>query len=146
MVEAHITRLVILALNNKEQVYVTGRLKDLIIIKGQNHYPNDIEKIVESSSPMFRSGGSCAFSVSEDMEEKLVIVSEVAKSWLNSFDYESMLKTVSKNVYEYHGLKVSELILIPPLNLPKTTSGKKKRKQTKLLFTENSLPIITGCR
>lgn len=135
-----------LGFKQKEQVYVTGRLKDLIIIKGHNHYPNDIEQVAESSSPMFRSGGSCAFSISEDMKENLVIVSEVAKSWMNSFDYESMLKVVSKNVYEYHGLKVSELILIPPLNLPKTTSGKKKRKQTKALFIENSLPIITGCR
>src|SRR5690606_5139152 len=58
------------------ELFVTGRLKDLIIIRGQNHYPQDIERSLENADPIFRPGCSVAFSITEDGEEKLIVVAE----------------------------------------------------------------------
>src|SRR6185436_2501652 len=66
------------------EIFISGRLKDLIIVRGRNYYPQDIERVVEESSPLLRPGGAAAFSVEVEGEERVVVAAEVARSQLGA--------------------------------------------------------------
>ncbi|HLO85751.1 MAG TPA: fatty acyl-AMP ligase [Nostocaceae cyanobacterium] len=118
------------------ELFITGRLKDLIIIRGLNHYPDDIETTVESSDVAIRIGGSAAFTVDVNGDAKLVVACEVKKDFLNQFDYNQLLAVVRKNISDIHGLRLHDLVLIMPGTLPKTSSGKKRRRHCTSLYLE----------
>src|SRR5213078_1681065 len=82
-------------------LFVTGRLKDLIIIRGRNHYPQDIELTVEQSHPALRSGCGVAFSVEVSSEERLVIVYEVERQY-RDLNVDEVVETVRQAVAEHH--------------------------------------------
>jgi acyl carrier protein len=111
------------------ELFVTGRLKDLIIIRGQNHYPQDLEKTVQRCHPSFRPGATAAFSVMVHREEKLVVVQEVEEEKLpdGKTGLENLFKFTSRAVAERHDLELHQLILIEKGRLPKTSSGKIQR-------------------
>ena len=119
------------------ELFITGRLKDLIIIRGLNHYPDDIEATVENSDVAIRIGGSAAFAVDINGEDKLVVACEINKDFLNKFDHSQLLTTVRKNISDIHGLRLHDLVLIMPVTLPKTSSGKKRRRHCTSLYLQN---------
>ena len=80
------------------ELYITGRQKDLIIIRGRNHYPQDIEQSVEKSHPALRAGCGAAFSVDMEEEERLVIAYEVDRHYLNSLNVEEVTTTIRRTV------------------------------------------------
>ncbi len=126
------------------ELFVTGRLKDLIIIRGRNHYPDDIERTVYHGNEALRPGGAAAFTVNdaEEEETKLVIVAEVHRTFVSNLDaqaHEAVLSKVRKDVAEAHGLRLADLVLIKSCTLPKTTSGKVRRSQCRELYLENKL-------
>src|SRR5229473_7273167 len=92
------------------ELFVTGRLKDLIIIDGRNVYPQDIELTVEQSHPAMRPGCSAAFSVDVAGQERLVIAAEVERSYLprrvQSLDTKEVVQAIRRAVAEYHELSV----------------------------------------
>ncbi|MBK9331723.1 MAG: AMP-binding protein [Ignavibacteria bacterium] len=112
----------------ENELYITGRHKDLIIIRGQNHYPQDIEYTVEASHPALRLGCVAAFSIDYDGEEHLAIVQEIQKNFVNDFDTEEVIKSIRRSVSEEHDLQVQSITLIKPGTVPKTSSGKIQRK------------------
>ena len=118
-------------------MFITGRLKDLIIIRWLNHYPDDIEATVENSDVAIRIGGSAAFAVDINGEDKLVVACEINKDFLNKFDHSQLLTTVRKNISDIHGLRLHDLVLIMPVTLPKTSSGKKRRRHCTSLYLQN---------
>src|SRR5208337_5434651 len=75
------------------QLYVTGRCKDLIIIRGRNHYPLDIEETARKSHPALRSDAA-AFSVDLEGEERLVLVHEIERTWLRKFDVDAVAAAI----------------------------------------------------
>jgi polyketide synthase 12 len=119
------------------QLFVTGRLKDLIIIFGRNHYPQDIEATVETH-PAVRPGNSVAFSLAGDESEGLGIVAEVAIDHLHG-DLARVAEAISQTVWEEHEVSVLQMVFLKPAGLPKTSSGKLQRRHTRDLLLRNEL-------
>ncbi|MFN2137977.1 MAG: fatty acyl-AMP ligase, partial [Candidatus Promineifilaceae bacterium] len=108
-------------------LFVSGRLKDLIIIRGRNSYPQDIEHTVGESHEALETGMCAAFSVDVAGEERLVVVQEMARAQ-RSTPIEAILPAVRAAVAREHGLQLYALVLIRPLAMPRTSSGKIQRR------------------
>ena len=119
-------------------VYVTGRIKDLIVARGANHYPQDIEHTVEQAHPSIRPGAVIAFAIERSEEEALAVVAEIAPP-----DDESVvpdiLRAVHARVLQAHGLAVAAIALIKPRSIDKTSSGKLARRACKARFLADRL-------
>jgi len=124
------------------EIFITGRVKDLIIIRGRNHYPQDIELTAERSHPALRLGGGAAFSVEADGEERLVIVHEVERTWRRELG--GVVEAVRRAVAEEHEVPVHAVALIKPQSLPKTSSGKVRRRASRADFLEGRLEVLDG--
>jgi acyl-CoA synthetase (AMP-forming)/AMP-acid ligase II len=119
------------------ELFITGRIKDLIIVRGINHYPQDIEHTVQALHPAFRRHGGAAFSVSDERgEEALVIVQEIERTERNRIDPAEMAAMIRQGVAEQHELFARHIMLIRPGALPKTTSGKIQRSLARRLWIE----------
>jgi acyl-CoA synthetase (AMP-forming)/AMP-acid ligase II/acyl carrier protein len=121
------------------ELFVTGRLKDLIIIRGLNHYPQDIELTVERSHPSLRPGCGAAFCVEAKNEERLVVVHEVDR---HPADIGEIIGRVRRAVVEEHELQLFAAVLIKPGSLPKTSSGKVQRHVCRAAFLNGTLERI----
>jgi acyl-CoA synthetase (AMP-forming)/AMP-acid ligase II len=108
------------------ELFITGRLKDLIIVDGRNHYPQDIERSVEQSHPAIRQSCSAAFSIEIDAEERLAILAEVERLPSASTSKE-VISAIRRAVTENHELRPYEILLLRTGRLPKTSSGKIQR-------------------
>ena len=124
------------------ELFITGRIKDVIIIRGRNHYPQDIEKTVEKSHPALRSNAGAAFSVEIDGTEQLVIAQEVERSYIRKLDVDEVVSAIRKAVSEEHELLVSGVIFLKTASIPKTSSGKIQRHACKQGFLEGSLNVV----
>ena len=109
---------------NEGHLYVTGRLKDLIIIRGRNHYPQDIEATVEESHAALEKGACAAFSMTVDGEEKLAVAIEVKRVKLRTLNAKDIIQAIRKAVSETHELQAHTVLLLKPRSIPKTSSGK----------------------
>lgn len=123
------------------QLFVTGRLKDLIIIRGSNHYPQDIELTVEKSHPACQTGGGAAFTVVIDNHEELVVVQEVTRQARNN-PLDDVFLAIRSAISEYHDLQVYAISLIRPMTIPKTSSGKIQRHAARAAFLHGELEIV----
>jgi 8-amino-7-oxononanoate synthase len=126
------------------ELYVTGRLKDLIVIHGLNHYPQDIETTVERVHPALLPGGSVAFGTEIDGEERLVVVSEVDADPAPALDV--LAGSIQAAVGLEHGVHLHRLALIPPKSVPKTTSGKLQRGLTRQMLAGGEFGILLDWR
>jgi acyl-CoA synthetase (AMP-forming)/AMP-acid ligase II len=137
------------------EVYLTGRLKDLIIIAGRNHYPNDIELTVQRSGAPLRMGACAAISVDIEGVEKLVIIAEVDERRLPADDpsanpgaesieefWASAVRTVQGAVSTGHGLTAASVVFVEPRSLEKTSSGKPRRRYYKKLYLRGDLAVL----
>ncbi len=118
------------------ELFIAGRLKDLIIIEGRNHYPQDIEETVERSHPAIRSGCCAAFSIDVDDQERLVIVAEVERSHGrgSAQSTSEITKIVRRAVAENHDLQTHVLKLVKVGSILKTSSGKLRRAACRKAF------------
>jgi acyl-CoA synthetase (AMP-forming)/AMP-acid ligase II len=107
-----------------DELYVVGRIKDLVIIRGRNYYPQDLEQTAQASHPALQPGGTAAFSVTGPDGEKLVVVQEIARSHQDSADPAEVAGCIRDAVTREHELSINALVLILPGQLPKTSSGK----------------------
>lgn len=124
-----------------QQLYVTGRLKDLIIIRGNNYFPHDIEQTVRESHSAFKQGTSVAFSVSEGSDEQLVIVQELKSHKLN-VDLDFLTSIIRQAVSLEHELPVYAVLLVKRGNAPKTTSGKIQRQACREAFLTGQITSL----
>lgn len=108
------------------ELFITGRLKDLIIIRGRNYYPQDIEYTVEQSHSSLRANCSAAFSIEVEGIERLAIVAEVERHY-RSLNLAEVINTLRDAVTKQHEIEVYGVALIKPTTIPKTTSGKIQR-------------------
>ncbi|MEX2231040.1 MAG: fatty acyl-AMP ligase [Cyclobacteriaceae bacterium] len=104
------------------ELYVTGRIKNLIISEGKNHYPHDIERTVEGSHPAIRQAGCAVFSIYKSGGEDIIIIVEIDHKFV--VKTEEVIKEMREAVSIHHGLHVHDIILTKPGGIPKTTSGK----------------------
>jgi acyl-CoA synthetase (AMP-forming)/AMP-acid ligase II len=114
------------------ELYICGRMKDLIIIRGRNHYPQDIEHCADQDDRL-RPGCSAAFSVSVNNNESLVLVAEVRDESTASV-YEEISASVRSRVSNEHGVSIYALVLVKPRSIYKTSSGKIARQRTMMGF------------
>lgn len=133
---------------DNDSLFVAGRLKDLIVIRGRNHYPQDIELSVEQCHEGIRPGGIAAFAAEEASNDeaagRLVIVVEIDAKRLARAgkDPASVIDSVRRVVSADHELHVSVVVLVPTGALPKTSSGKVQRRACRVAWVEGSLDVI----
>jgi acyl-CoA synthetase (AMP-forming)/AMP-acid ligase II len=124
-------------------LFITGRIKDLIIIRGINHYPQDIERTVQASHPALRRDCGAAFAISDDAgTEKLAVVQEVERTSLAGLNIADATARIREAVTRQHEIAPAVIALIPPAALPKTTSGKVQRGLTRRLLLDGALPVM----
>ena len=129
----------------ENELYITGRIKDTIIIRGLNYYPQDIELTVEQSHPSLQPGCGAAFGVEiaeRAKEEGLVIVQEVKREGWRSVDVDSAIASIRAAVSQHHQLQVYAVVLLKPGSIPKTTSGKIQRYACRAGFRNGGLNAI----
>lgn len=124
------------------QLYITGRIKDLIIIRGTNHYPQDIEWTVQNVSPVMRPDYGACFSIIEDGEERLVVVQEVERSQQKNLDTNEAITEIRQAISEVHELQVYAIALVKSGNVLKTSSGKIQRRACRNRFMSGELEVI----
>jgi acyl-CoA synthetase (AMP-forming)/AMP-acid ligase II len=120
------------------EIYVTGRRKSLIIHRGVNLHPEDIEATIGSCHPGFGLMGA-AFSIDKNDEEQVVVTYEVMNSSLGSRDSRQMIEKALSAVAEQHGVRLFDAVLVPPGALPRTTSGKIQRDSCRILYLSGEL-------
>jgi acyl-CoA synthetase (AMP-forming)/AMP-acid ligase II len=125
------------------RLYIGGRIKDLIIIDGTNHYPQDIEFTVENSHPLIRPGCTAAFPVDRDEQERLVIVAELRSPDPAgaSPSLEQLRQELRRTVAAEHGVRSDDIQFIKPRTIPKTSSGKIKRRACRALYLAGRLDL-----
>ncbi len=124
-----------------DELFVAGRLKDLIIIRGANHYPQDIEATVEASHPALGVASAAAVSVEVDGIEQLVVVAEIERHFLRQ-NLEAIAGTIRGAIAEQHQLELYGLVFLKPQALPKTSSGKVRRQDCRKAFEDGTLPAV----
>ncbi|MEH1897207.1 MAG: fatty acyl-AMP ligase [Nostoc sp.] len=127
------------------ELFVTGRLKDVIIIRGQNHYPQDIELTVQKSHLGLRSHCGAAFTIEHKGQQRLVVVQEVERTYLKRLDIQEVIGNITEAVVDNHGLQVYATVLIKPGSIPKTSSGKIQRHACKRGFLDGTLNVVAHC-
>ncbi|MFJ4408281.1 fatty acyl-AMP ligase [Streptomyces sp. NPDC088910] len=120
-------------------LYINGRLKDLVIRAGRNHYPQDIELSAETAAPGLRPNCAAAFSVDDGSTEKLVVVVEADGRTLRETGTERLHRLVREAVWDNHRLEADDVLLVRRGTLPKTSSGKVRRRACRQLYTDGSL-------
>jgi acyl-CoA synthetase (AMP-forming)/AMP-acid ligase II len=154
------------------ELFITGRLKELIILDGRNHYPQDIERSAEQSHPAVRPGCCVAFSVEQTGEERLIIVAEIERAYWSgaarrirkpdmapddpqnepraeggvSAGLQSIVKAIHRAVSENHDVRAAKVLLVRPASIPKTPSGKHQRRACREAFLHGTWQemLITG--
>ena len=126
---------------DKQDLYITGRLKDLIILHGVNYYPQDIEHAVLECHSSFRKGFVAAFSVIVDESERLVVVQEVERHAKPSMN--AVIENVRNRLAEDFGIHLYALVLIRNHTIPKTSSGKIQRSACKSAYEQGELKVLS---
>jgi acyl-CoA synthetase (AMP-forming)/AMP-acid ligase II len=124
------------------EIFVVGRIKDLIIIRGTNHHPQDIEWTVQAAHPALRPENGAAFSVLVDQEERLVIAQEVELEHAETLPADEIARVVRGAVAESHDLNVFALLLLRRGSLPKTASGKLQRQACRRFFVHGGSEVL----
>jgi acyl-CoA synthetase (AMP-forming)/AMP-acid ligase II/acyl carrier protein len=123
-------------------LYVVGRRKDLIIIRGMNHYPQDIELTIERCHPSLVPDCGAAFSIDVDGEEKLVVVHEIGRR-VAVAEHQLVFESIVESIANQHGLQVHAIALIKQGTIARTTSGKVQRQQNRSNYLSNRLAIVS---
>lgn len=119
-------------------VFITGRSKDLIILKGKNYYPQDLEATVKYCDDSIHPGFTAAF----EENDKLIIVTEVNRHAMKTLNSEQLVQNIARSIYNQHNISVDDVVLLRPYQIPMTSSGKIRRKQTKMLYAKNALASL----
>lgn len=124
-------------LDEEGELYITGRCKDIIIINGRNHAPQDIELTVQESHPAIRANFVGAFSVDQNSKERLVVVAGIKPDHVKALKGAEIYHAISKRVASAHEIRVEDLLLIRRGELPRTTSGKIQRSLCRKKYLNN---------
>lgn len=129
------------------ELFITGRIKDLIIVGGLNHYPQDIEATVEAAHPLMRPGGTAVFSRDPaagggTRDEQVIVVAEVTRpgALAEGPEHLAVTRAVRAAVSDTHGLSLYDIVLAPPGTVPRTTSGKLQRAACRDSYERGELP------
>jgi acyl-CoA synthetase (AMP-forming)/AMP-acid ligase II/acyl carrier protein len=123
------------------ELFVTGRMKDLIIVRGRNHYPQDLERTVERVHPCLRPSCTAAFSVRDGAEERVVLVQEIRRHH-REVDLDQLLADIFQAVAREHELSLHAILLIAEGDISKTSSGKIQRSMCRQRYENGGFKIV----
>lgn len=123
------------------ELYVCGRLKDMMIVRGRNIYPQDIEALAQSACEALRPGGVVAFQMAEAGEDRLVVMAELRHAGATP-DGAAVAAAIRRDM----GLWPSRIVFVPPKSLPKTSSGKSRRSSARRMLAQADIPIWSEFR
>jgi acyl-CoA synthetase (AMP-forming)/AMP-acid ligase II len=123
-------------------LFVTGRLKDLLIVRGAKHHPEEIEQTLAASHPALATGGGAVFSVDQDGEPRVVVLHEIDRRHLARLDAGVVARAAFGAVSETHGIWPDDLVLLRPGALPRTTSGKVQRHRCREAYLAGDLAAL----
>jgi acyl-CoA synthetase (AMP-forming)/AMP-acid ligase II/acyl carrier protein len=126
------------------QLYLTGRLKEVMVFWGRNVYPQDVEMTTWSCHPALKQNNAAAFAVEKDGRERLVVVQEVLRP--TQLDLDALAEAVRRAVQADHQVPLDALVLIKPGTLPKTSSGKIQRNQVRSSYLAGELAVVREWR
>ncbi|MGB0436248.1 MAG: fatty acyl-AMP ligase [Mycobacterium sp.] len=115
------------------ELFVTGRIADIVTVGGAHHYPQDIESTAAEASPIIRRGYAAAFAVGGDDGESLVVVAERAAGTAR-LDPSSAIEAIKNTVLRRHGVQVADVRMVPAGSIPRTTSGKLARRASRAAY------------
>lgn len=124
-------------------LFIVGRVKDIIVHHGANHYPQDLEYTAEASHPALRAGGAAAFAVHEDDRERVVVLAELDR-FGPEVDRGQVISAMRRAVAEVHGLSPDVVALVGRGAVPKTTSGKVRRRTAAARWLHGDLSAIAA--
>jgi acyl-CoA synthetase (AMP-forming)/AMP-acid ligase II len=126
------------------QLFITGRCKDLVIIRGGNYYPNDIELTVQDCDPVLVSGRGAVFAITPGLGalEQLVVVQEVDRHRDGAVELTDVMETIRIAIAEHYGLQAHSVVLVEHLSIPTTSSGKIQRGQCRKQFLNGDLTAV----
>lgn len=122
------------------ELFISGRLKNIVIVRGQKVHAEDVENSTAHAHPDIRSGGVAAIAVQLDGEERLGVIAEIRNSKLA--DCTAVINAIQENTFSAHGVLPDLVALVPPSSLPKTTSGKMQRILARSRLFEGHLPLV----
>ncbi|HET6345055.1 MAG TPA: AMP-binding protein [Myxococcota bacterium] len=125
-------------------LYITGRRKDMLIIRGENYWPQDFEATLEQAHESIRPGFTAAFGLEEGGDERLVLVAELTYSEPQTAAvYNEILNKIHEAISVRHEMAPHTIVLIKKNTIPKTSSGKIQRQQCKRLFVDGELVVVS---
>ncbi|MBM3649610.1 MAG: AMP-binding protein [Alphaproteobacteria bacterium] len=128
------------------ELCVTGRIKDLIILSGANHYPQDIERVAQAAHPAMRVGNGAAFGLSNEQgAEQVVLVQELERTQRRA-DPEPLFRAISNAVWQELEVQLSHIVLVEPGGVLRTSSGKIQRAANQRAWRAGELPVIAEWR
>jgi acyl-CoA synthetase (AMP-forming)/AMP-acid ligase II len=125
-----------------EEIFLVGRLKDVLIIRGRNYHPHDLEWTAGQSHPALRAGCAAAFLVEEQGQERLVLAQELTREPPQGSGAEELVGDIRQAISEQHALKVDVVVLVSAGGIPRTSSGKIQRRLCRTLFLERKLDEV----
>ena len=124
------------------ELFVTGRLKDLIILRGVNHYPQDIEHTVYEAHEQVEHGAGAAVTIGEEGKEQLVVIQETVRQ--RDLNYEEIVEAIRKKIAGLHEIAASAIVLIRARSMPKTSSGKIQRHAARDGYLSGTLSVVAS--
>jgi acyl transferase domain-containing protein/acyl-CoA synthetase (AMP-forming)/AMP-acid ligase II len=123
------------------EVFTTGRIKDMMIVRGENYYPQDAEWEIEHAHPAFKPSCCAVFSIDRDNQEKVVVVQELIRHY-DKWPFEEMYAAVRRAIGSVYDLPIESIVLIRPNTTSKTSSGKIQRAASKAAYLNDGLQVI----
>lgn len=124
------------------QLFITGRMKDLIIVRGRNYHPTDIELTVEGAHEAVNKGSVAAFPVETKKGEQLAVAAEIKRTFLRELNEDEVFAAIRSAVTEDHQLEAAAIVLLRTNTLPKTSSGKIQRFECRNQYLEGTLHTV----
>jgi acyl-CoA synthetase (AMP-forming)/AMP-acid ligase II len=128
--------------DDEKNLFITGRIKELIIIRGQNYYPQDLEETAEQACEQLRPSCGGAFSIDHKNEEVLVLVYELKRKYSKTANHDEIRFVIKDTFAKKYGLTIHDIVLIETSSFPKTSSGKLQRRLAKQMYLNKQLKTI----
>jgi acyl transferase domain-containing protein/acyl-CoA synthetase (AMP-forming)/AMP-acid ligase II/acyl carrier protein len=127
---------------HEDGLYITGRIKDTIIVHGLNYYAHDIEATAAMAHLALRRNGGAAFCLENDGESRLILIQEVKRTFVRKVDMNAIVASVRSAIAREHQLQLHRFVLVKPGGVPKTSSGKIRRRAAKEAFEAGKIEDV----